>query len=347
LAADKGVRRVTKSKKSKIKYGIAEWFGEDIVGMNAARREQIARIAIVRDKLPFNETDLGLENMPPCPFLSRILTDARCNKTSGVCSIRRYMADDEGTVVPVSDGFPATVCPTRFIDNLQDGRDVFAWVSSVMLGTDQPIIVKETPFLRTRKRDEGDEDTDDEKKAGRIDWIAIDGSTLDHDDPKWCAIETQAVYFSGKKMSHDYEGHRVSQNQLYMPVVSRRPDYRSSGPKRLLPQLEVKTPVLRSWGKKVAVVIDRYFYDQMLPMEDVHSRAKNDRERLDNAEIVWFVVDYDPMMRLVPLKVIYSKLEDVRRALNATDPISKPDFTRTLIKTIKDPGKTNKVFRLG
>ena len=60
-------------------------------------------------------------------------------------------------------------------------------------------------------------------------------------------------------------------------IGRRRPDYRSSGPKRLSPQLDVKVPVLRNWGKKVVVVIDRFFYDNMNTLADAYPRARNDR----------------------------------------------------------------------
>ena len=57
--------------------------------------------------------------------------------------------------------------------------------------------------------------------------------------------------------------------------------------------------MLRTWGKKV-VVIDRFFYDNMNALEDAYPRAHNDQERRDNADVVWFVVDYDARSALHP-----------------------------------------------
>jgi hypothetical protein len=34
------------------------------------------------------------------------------------------------------------------------------------------------------------------------------------------------------------------------PAVQRRPDFRSSGPKRLMPQLQIKVPTISRWGRR-------------------------------------------------------------------------------------------------
>lgn len=39
------------------------------------------------------------------------------------------------------------------------------------------------------------------------------------------------------------------------PQVQRRPDLRSSGPKRLMPRLQIKVPTISRWGEEMAVVI--------------------------------------------------------------------------------------------
>jgi hypothetical protein len=131
---------------------------------------------------------------------------------------------------------------------------------------------------------------------------------------------------------------------LLFPIGHRRPDYRSSGPKRLSPQLDVKVPVLGAWGKKVAVVIDRYFFDNMNRLDEVFTRG-NERARRDNAAIVWFIVDYDDSLHLRAGEVHYTTLESSRRALNATEPLAKVEFTENLKAVINNPQRANKVFR--
>src|SRR5690606_28139709 len=76
---------------------------------------------------------------------------------------------------------------------------------------------------------------DEGKKAGRIDWLLMDSATIGDADPKWCALETQAVYFSGDNMGAEFSAYLNAPRSVIFPVGFRRPDYRSSGPKRLAP----------------------------------------------------------------------------------------------------------------
>ncbi|GAC1609644.1 MAG: hypothetical protein NVS3B3_16630 [Aquirhabdus sp.] len=216
-----------------------------------------------------------------------------------------------------------------------------------MLGISDPIVVKETPFLRKTKinaldnESEKDDDADDDKKrAGRIDWLLIDPRSVGTDNLKWCALETQALYFSGGKMEEEFSAYAKNdgENLLY-PVEHRRPDYRSNGPKRLAPQLAVKVPVLRSWGTKVAVVVDRYFYGQMGELKPAFASAKTEKAKLDQAEVVWFVVDYDAKMKLKQGDVIYTDLAKSVEALNATEPIEKDAFHEGIKSLLNDVAK--------
>src|SRR5260364_468902 len=106
-----------------------------------------------------------------------------------------------------------------------------------------------------------------------------------------------------------------------------------------------KVPVLRNWGKKVVVVIDRFFYDKMNALADAYPRARNDQKRRDNSDVVWFVVDYDQALKMAASVVVFTSLESSRRALNATEPLSKADFTRNLKQVIHDNSRANKVFK--
>ena len=67
----------------------------------------------------------------------------------------------------------------------------------------------------------------------------------------------QAVYFSGEGMQADFDLLLGSNDAVPPePTGLRRPDWRSSSAKRLMPQLQVKVPTLRRWGKKLAVAVD-------------------------------------------------------------------------------------------
>src|SRR3990172_7461137 len=89
---------------------------------------------------------------------------------------------------------------------------------------------------------------------------------------------------------------------LPFPVGKRRPDYRSSGPKRLMPQLQIKVPTLRRWGKKMAVVVDGDFFGSMGRM--------NFADDMSNCDVAWFVVNYSEACRLARGAVYLTTLEE-------------------------------------
>lgn len=320
------------------RYGIAEWFGYDITTMTPEQRQNYGQLAVSLD------INSDLSNAPICPFLSTLVPDTRCNKASGVCSIRRYAAGEDGTGITIPGDKVVTVCPSRFLQKLDNGKTLFVWISEKLLNGHRPTVVKETPFLRTVS-DSLENDEGETKKAGRIDWIIVNPNTMDAGELEWCAIETQALYFSGNKMRLEFDAYARAPTPVLFPIGKRRPDYRSSGPKRLSPQLDVKVPVLRNWGKKVVVVIDRYFYNNMYALKDSFPRAKNEQEKRDNSDVIWFIVDYDDDMNMTASEIIYTTLELSRTALNATEPLSKSDFTLELKQVIDDENRANKVFK--
>lgn len=326
------------------RYSIAEWFGKDIATMTPEERQQCGALSVKQMTAKIR----NVEEAPECPFLSTLLPGAKCYKRGGVCSIRKYSRDVDGSGVAIAGDKIVTTCPSRFVQHIEEGKSLFVWVAEKMLDITQPTIVKETPFLRKvsdSPAETANADDDEEKKAGRIDWIIVDPASMTANDLVWSAIETQALYFSGNKMILEFEAYAEKPSPVLFPIGKRRPDYRSSGPKRLSPQLDVKVPVLINWGKKVAVVIDRFFFENMNKLDEVYTRG-DERARRDNAAIVWFIVDYDDNLSLRAHAVHYTTLESSRRALNATEPLAKADFTNNLKSVIDDPQRTNKVFKV-
>ncbi len=109
---------------------------------------------------------------------------------------------------------------------------------------------------------------------------------------------------------------------------NRRPDFRSSGPKRLMPQLQIKVPSLRRWGKKIAVVVDKSFFQSIAPMPEV--------DHLTNADIIWVIVNYEgESKKLKIIDKIYTTLEGSVKGLTAGIPISKQDFEKKISKAIQ------------
>ncbi len=108
-------------------------------------------------------------------------------------------------------------------------------------------------------------------------------------------------------------------------LVHPTPDWRSSGPKRLLPQLQTKVPTIRTWGKKMAVVIDEAFFGSLVGLEP--------ERHLSNAEIVWFIVKYElksNRWKLKPKEVVFSQLDTSVKALTGGVPLSKEKFEAQL-----------------
>ena len=155
--------------------------------------------------------------------------------------------------------------------------------------------------------------------VGRIDSVLVHP---DHEPMKWCALEMQAVYLSGSAMSHEYRAILAHVGAgIPFPAQHRRPDFRSSGPKRLMPQLQIKVPTLRRWGKKMVVVVDEAFFSALGKMDSVKD--------ISNCDIAWFVVTYDETGGngvLRPHSVRLTTLERAVEGLTAGHPVSLDTF---------------------
>lgn len=228
-----------------------------------------------------------------------------------------YERGTDGTV-SISQS-PVTTCPSRFLE----GNAVFKWVSETLLDTPETRIVNEVSFLMSNQEQETDED-----EVGRIDSVLV---RQDKDRLHWCALEMQAVYFSGGKMEDDFSAMRNwTEPGLPFPTKQRRPDFRSSGPKRLMPQLQIKVPTLRRWGKKMAVVVDHAFWNSLSVMQRT--------SHVSNADIVWFVVDYETAAkgryRLKPHEAVFTTLEHAVEGLTGGMPVSLEQFEDAIRKKL-------------
>lgn len=314
-----------KPKPQKQYFGIAEWYGQLYRNLGDTQRKLYA------------DTKNTLE---PCPFFHQVPAlgpqsgKLHCNKKGGVCSLRNF--HDDVTFGPIT-----ATCPNRFLEN----ATIVEHIGRVLLGTDTPLFAKEIAFLKRPKAgiageaeaaakaeeeetEQAEEDTGQDAAAvesGREDVGRIDLVFVHPDDSeKWCAVEMQAVYFSGGKMADDLTVIRKhTGNTVPMPGSARHPDFRSSGPKRLMPQLMIKVPTLRRWGKKMVVVIDRPFLDSMSRMEP--------QGHISNCDIVWVVVRFDEDVvhgkaTLVIDQTIFTTLDDAVKALTSGTPTTLPDF---------------------
>lgn len=290
-------------------WSIAEWYGKDIRTMSGAERREAAEVA-----LQANEEGVAAVEQPVCPFLATVRPGARCNKAGGVCSIRPY---EVGARVKLPDVQPAAVCPNRFLE-ISGGRSVFGYIAKELYGVDSgAVVIKEIPFLNKVGADGKVRGA----KAGRIDWVVVPNPPVKGDKSPldWVAVETQAVYFSGTNMWDDIALYVDDPDRLHAPQGVRRPDYRSSGAKRLAPQLSAKSPVMRRWGHKVVVVVDESFFAELAALPDTV-------RDFDNAEVVWIVMRYTDKMNLVVDRVLFAELADSVSALQATQPMLRGEF---------------------
>ncbi len=296
--------------KQRRRFGIAEWYGRSFLRLSAQERRRLALLQVTKNPQ---------RKSIACPFRSSSLLTVPCTKEGGVCSIRLYEETESGAQ-PVAGaiGDLRTLCPNRF----QQESMVYQWVSEVVLGAKKSSVIGEIGFLERYKTDE---DSDKKADVGRIDNVLL----IPGSEPLlWCALEVQAVYFSGKGMPGEFKHlAEFKGRKLPFPAITRRPDYRSSGPKRLMPQLQTKVPTLRRWGKKMAVVVDRSFFNALGRMENVGD--------ISNCDIAWFVVGFDEKTepaKLVRDSVCFTTLERAVEGLTGGLPVTLDEFERRIIE---------------
>ena len=276
------------------RYGIAEWYGEPLLELTPSRRQALAAMS------------LGATAAPTCPFQPG---NTLCRKKGGVCSIQRYGEGPQGRAGS-QQGKPVIVCPHRF----KQGNLVTRWLAEIVgLNEETARIAHEVPFMHS---------TVTNKAAGRIDLVLAndeDGRLV------WYGLEVQAVYFSGKGMTSEFERLLEDANQAPpFPDAIRRPDWRSSSAKRLMPQLQVKVPTLRRWGTKLAVAVDKQFF------EAVGGASPEPVRDLDEGEVIWLVPEVSADFSLQRWHWETLSLDASTEKLLAARTVNRSEFERTL-----------------
>src|ERR1035441_4835977 len=116
----RALRKLKEPRATASRYGIAEWFGRNITTLTPEELQAFGQLAV-------RQTETAVRNLadaPPCPFLSTLLPGALCNKKGGVCSIRKYAPGPDNSGTTVTGDKIATVCPTRFIQEVGDGKSL-------------------------------------------------------------------------------------------------------------------------------------------------------------------------------------------------------------------------------
>ena len=302
------------------RFGIGEWYGQSFVELGEAERREFGELQFADDE--------NLE-IPDCPFLSKHGETIRCWKRGGVCTLRSYQRDPATRLIQLDERASTfrAICPSRFEQN----DDIYRWISDVVFRGVEATPLGQVPFLERVPLIGGPQDDAAAalKEVGRIDNILIVPDTR---PLQWCAVEIQAVYFSGANMdSHFREILEVEDDRLVFPAANRRLDYRSSAPKRLMPQLQIKVPTLRRWGKKMAVVVDEDFFKAMGRMQTV--------PHLSNADVAWFIVRFverDGAVHIERGEVVFTELEAACNGLIAGKPPTQERFEEKILERLAD-----------
>ena len=213
-----------------------------------------------------------------------------------------------------------TVCPARFEQDLL----IIRWLAEIVgFPPDQTLVAREIPFMQSMLTD---------KPAGKIDLVI--GRHPQGGELRWYGLEIQAVYFSGSGMSSQFEVLLDDDSSSPpFPDKTRRPDWRSSSAKRLMPQLQIKVPTTRRWQTKMAVAVDQQFFAA------IGGPSASPAQDLNDGDIIWlipkFVVDDNTgYYRLERGHWEVLTLEDSSVKLLAAQTISRDAFESALIEKL-------------
>ena len=215
-----------------------------------------------------------------CPFNNKVpnCTKDKAQDPLGVCSINHNSS-------------PVITCPIRFREDwiiTDDASDFFF-----------PQSTSWTSLTEVRLNDRCG------KSAGNIDvvLIAYDGDGKVYD---FGALEIQAVYISGNVRNpfNFYMSDCTTNSNMDWTSQPKfpRPDFLSSSRKRLAPQLLYKGGILHAWKKKIAVALDKNFFETLPQLKEVDK---------SEAEIAWLIYDLDltdnSRYTLKRTKIVYTK----------------------------------------
>ncbi len=239
-----------------------------------------------------------------CPYNNKVpsCTKDKANAPLGVCSI-------------FSGANIAITCPVRF---RQD------WlIAEHAAGFFFPPQTRWTSLTEVRINDA------DGKRAGNIDVVLVSYDRAGH-IVDFGSLEIQAVYISGniRKPFEFYMEDPSARHTMDWRAKPHYPraDYLSSSRKRLAPQLIYKGSILNAWGKKMAVAVDRGFFDTLptLPLASP-----------EEANLAWFVyvLVLDEQQNVFYLhldQTVYTRFKPALGRITTPEPGPMPDFVEFL-----------------
>jgi hypothetical protein len=236
-----------------------------------------------------------------CPFGNKVpsCTKDKANAPLGVCSI-------------FHNSSAIITCPIRFRQDwiiAEDAAKFFFKKKSTW-----------TSLSEVRLTDKNGE------TAGNIDIVLVSyddrGRILD-----FGSLEIQAVYISGNIRSpfESYIGNRDKKMIWNGKPNYPKPDYLSSSRKRLLPQMLYKGGILKAWGKKQAVALQKNFFETLPKMPTVSP---------EKADIAWMLYDLKKtrqkkQFELTLSEIVYTEFE------SALNKITKACYYESFIEKLQ------------
>lgn len=252
-----------------------------------------------------------------CPFRNSPCTKSSIKDPIGICSLS---TGEEA----------AALCPVRFLEDDRIFTDAakLTFGASVQFGVFPEVRILKLPGAGKSGAD---------RKIGKVDFLL--GKIEDQNVVDFCAVEVQAVYFSGTTIRPPLE-YFLEHHELDLANSERRPDFRSSAQKRLVPQLQLKVPVFRRWGKKFFVVVDTQFFGA-LPQFGKTTAA--------NSALTWLNYPIRKTeagsYKLEAPDVVYSEWDEVRNALREGEPPDPSEIVDELEKKLRDKHKQPKILK--
>jgi hypothetical protein len=240
------------------------------------------------------------------PFNNKVpnCTKDKAKNPLGVCSI-------------FHDGSPAITCPIRYREDwlITDDAASFFFADGTSWSS----------LTEVRLNDAYG------KSAGNIDVVLVayndNGKVFD-----FGVLEIQAVYISGNvrdPFEYFMKNPRERTNIDWSDKPNYpRPDYLSSSRKRLAPQLLFKGGILHSWQKKIAVALNKSFFNT-LPRLSIVNKAK--------ADIAWLIYDLKltkedgkERFKLTKIDEVFTEFEPALISITTSEPGNINDFVKLL-----------------
>jgi hypothetical protein len=241
-----------------------------------------------------------------CPFNNRVpnCTNEHPKNPLGVCSI-------------LHENKPVITCPVRFREEwlITDDAASFFFKEGVRWSSLTEVQLTDAYG----------------KSAGNIDVVLVAydeaGKMVD-----FGAIDIQTPFISGDvRDPFDFYMKDPKANSLMDWSAQSnypQPDYVSATRQSLVPQLIFKGSILNSWKKKMAVAIDRSYFETLTNLVAVEK---------EEAEIAWFIYDLEPVTsgekehyELRRANVVYTKFQQTLSALSASYPDNIDHFMKLL-----------------